>query len=97
MGIRSVQVRRFRSIENAGLRACGELNVLIGKNNSGKSNLLATIELVYRHLQNAAIAGPWETARPVDEFTGRQADTPLQVGMEFDLPQALRAEGSWTP
>jgi len=89
MKIRSIEVRRFRSIEKASLRACGGLNVLIGKNNAGKSNVLAAIELVHRHLQGAAIAGVWPTRRPLDEFTDRQANAPLQIGIEFDLPQEI--------
>lgn len=45
MGIRSVQMRRFCSVGSSGLEECGELNVLIGKNNAGKSNALGAIEL----------------------------------------------------
>jgi predicted ATP-dependent endonuclease of OLD family len=48
MRIRSIEMRRFRSIESASLQACGGLNVLIGKNNAGKSNVLAAIELVHQ-------------------------------------------------
>jgi putative ATP-dependent endonuclease of the OLD family len=89
MRIRSIEIRRFRSIERASLQACGGLNVLIGKNNAGKSNVLAAIELVHRHLQAGTIAGVWSTRRPLDEFTDRQVDAPLQIGVEFDLPQRL--------
>lgn len=89
MRVQSIEIRRFRSIERASLQACGGLNVLIGKNNAGKSNVLAAIELVHRHLQAGTIAGVWPTRRPLDEFTDRRTDAPLQIGMEFDLPQAL--------
>ncbi|MFJ9076814.1 ATP-dependent nuclease [Streptomyces sp. NPDC102278] len=44
MRIDSVRVAGFRSIENTSLDSCGKLNVLIGKNNSGKSNLLIGIK-----------------------------------------------------
>ena len=63
--------------------------MLIGKNNAGKSNVLASIELVHRHLQAGTIAGMWPTRRPLDEFTDRHLDAPLQIGIEFDLPQML--------
>jgi putative ATP-dependent endonuclease of OLD family len=89
MRIRAIEVRRFRSIERGSLTECGGLNVMIGKNNSGKSNLLATIDLVHRHLWEGSIAGPWPAARPLDEFTDRQPHTPLQIGIECDLPSDL--------
>jgi putative ATP-dependent endonuclease of OLD family len=89
MNIRSLEVRRFRSIEKTVLTNCGGLNVLIGKNNAGKSNILSTIDLMYRHLSRATIAGPWNTPRPADEFTDRNCETPLQIGIEFDLPPHL--------
>jgi putative ATP-dependent endonuclease of the OLD family len=65
------------------------LNVLIGKNNAGKSNVLSTIDLMHRHLSGAAIAGPWNTPRPADEFTDRNCETPLQIGIEFEFPSHL--------
>lgn len=89
MRIRAVSVRRFRSIERAGLAGCGGLNVLIGKNNSGKSNLLSTIDLAHGHLHGTSIAGPWNSQRPVDEFTNRNCEEPVQIGLEFELPADL--------
>ncbi|MFJ7055195.1 AAA family ATPase [Streptomyces albidoflavus] len=44
MRIDSVRISEFRSIKSASLDACGQLNVLIGKNNSGKSNLLIAVK-----------------------------------------------------
>lgn len=84
--IRSLQIRGFRSIENSGLDQCGGLNVLIGKNNAGKSNVLSAIELVVLHLKQGRVAGSWPTARPTAEFTDRDQTKPLRIGMEFDLP-----------
>lgn len=51
MIIRSVHVRHFRSIAATGLAPCEELNVLIGKNNAGKSNILGAIGLLLNHLR----------------------------------------------
>ena len=89
MKIRAIEIRRFRSIEKTVLTSCGGLNVLIGKNNAGKSNILSTIDLMHRHLSSATIAGSWDTPRPGDEFTDRDCKTPLQIGIEFDLPSHL--------
>ena len=92
MRIRSINVRRFRSIERSGLAQCGGLNVLIGKNNAGKSNVLSTIDLMHRHLQRGAIAGPWQVQRPADEFTDRQTTRPIQIGIVFDLTEEVSLE-----
>ena len=81
MKIRAIEIRRFRSIEQTVLANCGGLNVLIGKNNAGKSSILSTINLMHTHLSKATIASLWDTPRPADQFTDRACETPLQ--MEF--------------
>ena len=95
MKILSVYVRHFRSVESTELLRCGGLNVLIGKNNAGKSNLLSAIEHVLNHLKRGAVSAPWAVRRPVEEFTDRDRTSPIQFGIQFDLPgvtnEALRA------
>jgi hypothetical protein len=96
VGIRSVQIRGFRSIANSSLDKCGPLNILIGKNNAGKSNVLAAIELVLVHLGQGRVAGSWPVPRrPKGEFTERNVMNPLRLAIEFDLPpdinEGLRA------
>ena len=86
MGIRSVQIRGFRSIASSGLDKCGALNTLIGKNNAGKSNILGAIELVLLHLKEGRVAGSWPGARRAKaEFTDSDESKPLRIGIEFDL------------
>jgi AAA15 family ATPase/GTPase len=63
MRIQSLEVRRFRSIEKTVLTNCGGSNVLIGKNNAGKSNILSTIEV--RVLSRTGC-----TARPKIYYSG---------------------------
>ena len=97
MHIRAIHARRFRSIESTSLKDCGGLNVLIGKNNAGKSDVLATIDVALTHLRRGCISGLWETnRRPQDEFCDRQLGRSLQLGIEFDLAEntngALRDE-----
>jgi hypothetical protein len=55
MRINSIQVGHFRSIEMGSLVSCGGLNVLIGKNNAGKSNLLSAIEIFLRQLRRGVL------------------------------------------
>jgi AAA15 family ATPase/GTPase len=84
--IKSLHVRNYRSIEAASIENCGHLNVFIGKNNAGKSNLLATINLIFQHLKSKAIVSKWDTQRPRDEFTDKDPTKLLQIGVEFHLP-----------
>jgi len=89
VGIRSVQIRGFRSIANSGLDKCGPLNILIGKNNAGKSNVLGAIELVLKHLQQGRVTGPWDVPRPKNQFTDSDQSTTLRIGIELDLPTEI--------
>lgn len=89
MRIRGIHVRRYRSLARTSIRNCGPLNVFIGKNNSGKSNILSTITLVQSHLRRGTIAGAWDSSRAIDEFTDRETQAPLQIGIDFDLPKPL--------
>jgi putative ATP-dependent endonuclease of the OLD family len=88
--ITSVHVRRFRSLLRSDLTGCGALNVLIGKNNSGKSNLLAAIDTAFSHFKTTEIAAAWSTSgRAQDEFTNRDTREPLQIGLEFEIDQGF--------
>ncbi len=51
MRIKAVKLSQFRSVANASMSECGGLNILIGKNNAGKSNLLSAIEVALGHLR----------------------------------------------
>jgi putative ATP-dependent endonuclease of the OLD family len=92
MKLLSLHVRRFRSVRAASLPNCGPLNVLIGKNNAGKSNLLETIELLFSHLRRGTIAGSWRPPRPLDEFVDRDSTLPIQIGAELELTSEANSE-----
>lgn len=92
MRIRAIQIRHFRSIANAGLINCGGLNVLIGKNNAGKSNLLAAIELLLRHLRRGLLASIQSSRRVIDQFTDRYTSQPYRIAVEFELPASVNTE-----
>ncbi len=89
MRIKNVQVRHFKSIENSGLTNCGGLNVLIGKNNAGKSNLLAAIEACLFHLKRGLIATILTPRRAIEQFTDRETNKQYRIAIEFELPTAL--------
>lgn len=90
MRIESVHLRRFRGLESASLTDCAGLNVLIGRNNAGKSSVLAAIETGLSQLASGKIASIWATRnRPIDEFTRRNATEPLQIGISFHFDRDL--------
>lgn len=47
MQLESLEIEHFRSIEKIALPALGSLNVLIGKNNAGKSNILSAVDVFF--------------------------------------------------
>jgi putative ATP-dependent endonuclease of OLD family len=85
MLIRGVQIRHFRSIETVCLEPCGDLNILIGKNSAGKSNILSAINLLFTHLKGGNIAGSWISPRLHSEFNNRVTATPVRIGIEVEL------------
>jgi len=83
MYIKTVLIRNYRSIRRSALENCGDLNVLVGKNNAGKSNVLSAIELMLDHLATQKIASTWRVTRVEDQFTHRDTRHTADVGVEF--------------
>jgi putative ATP-dependent endonuclease of the OLD family len=48
MRVEAVSILRLRSLANVQLEDCGNFNVLIGKNNSGKSSVLSAIDAFFK-------------------------------------------------
>src|SRR5258705_245962 len=90
--IRSVQVRHFRSIENSGLEKCGGLNVLIGKNNAGESNLIAAIEICLRHFKRGIPSAILSFRRATEQITDRHTSKTYRIAVEFELPVHVNTE-----
>jgi predicted ATP-dependent endonuclease of OLD family len=77
--LEKVTIERFRSIEKAKIKGCGGFNVLIGKNNSGKSNILSAMRSFFDLVQggNAVTLDP-----PVGEeidFFERATQQPIDI------------------
>jgi putative ATP-dependent endonuclease of the OLD family len=88
--IKNIHIRNFRSLAKTAVPNCGGLNVLIGKNNAGKSSVLAVVPMVVNHLAQGRIATAWATPRPVEQFTNRESHRALQIGIEFALSESQR-------
>ena len=48
MKVEAINISNFRSVSSCELGDCSGFNVLIGKNNSGKSNILSAIDAFFR-------------------------------------------------
>jgi len=89
--IRNLHIRNFRSLERASILDCGSLNVLIGKNNAGKSSALIAIPMLFEHLSAGRIVSSWRTDRYPEQFTHRERERVLQFGVELSLSESTKA------
>lgn len=55
MILTKVAIEGFRSVEKLELTDCGNFNVLIGRNNTGKSNILSAIQGFFSHINAKSI------------------------------------------
>ena len=58
MKLRTIDIRGYRSIECVSIADCGGFNVLIGKNNAGKSNILAALRGFFECISGGAVVTP---------------------------------------
>ncbi|MFC6483110.1 ATP-dependent endonuclease [Streptomyces goshikiensis] len=80
MKLEAISATGFRSISNAGLESCGELNVLIGKNNSGKSNILTAIKFFFDFFNSEGeVATVTPDVRKATDWHGREMDSPVCI------------------
>jgi putative ATP-dependent endonuclease of OLD family len=88
--LESVQIKRFRSVESGELARCGDFNVLIGKNNSGKSNILSAIYAFFHYIGSGnAVSLKSPSLRDVD-FFGKKTDLSIEINLIFSLLLAER-------
>ena len=76
MQVRSVEIENFRGIEETRLEDCGELNVLVGRNNSGKSTILDAINDIFAMIRIGGVV---------------QLDSPLARATNFGVVRTKSA------
>ncbi len=100
MKISTIQIRNYRSIKDAKI-ALGDMTVLLGKNNEGKSNLLMAVNVAITTLQEYANMRQrrvlitryslrdeiyrWERDYPISEQKGKKRDKKTVFVLEFVL------------
>ena len=82
--IKSVAIRGFRSIHDQSISGLGHLNAVVGKNSSGKSNLLRALNLFFtgEPQPGQALAFP----RDLHERPKSRKKKRIEVAVEFELP-----------
>jgi putative ATP-dependent endonuclease of the OLD family len=91
--VSSIDVRGFRSIDHAALSECGALNVLIGKNNSGKSNLLSAMQIFFGFLKESTLVA--SAKPPIGEATDwfeRKTEDPVILTASLALTEDEMAQ-----
>jgi predicted ATP-dependent endonuclease of OLD family len=85
MKLEAVNIKNFRSIQEVTLEECGGFNVIVGKNNAGKSNILRVINIFFESLKNGEIlVFDLSIGKPID-FHQQLIETPIEITMFFQL------------
>lgn len=90
MRVTTVEVENFRSVKSASLSNCGGFNVLIGKNNSGKSNLLSAISVFFGCITDGNVVAIRPPIGRTIDFFNRVVESPIRVRLHFRLDESER-------
>jgi putative ATP-dependent endonuclease of the OLD family len=85
MKLSAIYIRNFRSVKDARIEDIDNFNVLIGKNNSGKSNLLAAIHAFFQILSNGSLVSSQPVIGNLSDFTQRDSSVPISLCARFVL------------
>ena len=88
MKVASVCIKNFRSISSGQLECCGDFNVLIGKNNSGKSNILSAIDAFFSAIRSGDIICLDPNINSDLDFYNKDFESPAEVILSFSLSKA---------
>lgn len=90
MQLETIHISNYRSINKVSLVDCGGFNVLIGKNNAGKSNILLAIDLFFQALRGGqpVVVQP-KLTRASDHHSAKR-EQPIEITFDFRLSLAER-------
>ena len=90
MKLETVSIKRFRSIKSVQLVNCGRFNVLIGKNNSGKSNILSGIGAFFTCIRDNSVVTLAPPVKQEIDFFEKRTELPIEIAVTFSLSLAER-------
>ncbi|MEM1611231.1 MAG: AAA family ATPase [Sulfolobales archaeon] len=98
--VRRIHISNFKSIKNLDLDLMPGINVLVGKNASGKSNILEAIYFMYKAFVEAAEKVPYKPHipnywSPLDVIYGKDPNLPVEMGLVFDYYWPVHEKESW--
>ena len=68
--LNSLEIRKFRGFQHLQIERLGRVNLIVGKNNVGKSNLLEALQMyAQRASTSTTISEMMETSQPSKEIT----------------------------
>src|SRR5437016_1823385 len=67
MFLRALEIKNYRSLENVSLPSLSNFNVLVGRNNSGKSSVFSALALLNNVIHGSTVN--WATAFTTLDFT----------------------------
>ena len=82
--IRSVEVEKFRSCDSVELSRLGDVTVLVGVNNSGKSNILRALHLFFNDETDTGTFLNFDVDYHIGPPSKKKKS--IRVSVEFDLP-----------
>src|ERR1700693_4606729 len=90
MYLETVSIKNYRSIEAVELSRFGGLNILIGKNNAGKSNILNAVYAVFTCIRGGRVVVPHPLISNELNFFSKNTSDPIEIRLEFSLALAER-------
>lgn len=92
MKLNSVTIRNFKSIESLSVDKFGNFNVFIGKNNSGKSNILSAINYCFQCIKNKEFLNLNPPVGEEIDFFNKVYKTPIEIHLSFLLSSETKAK-----
>jgi putative ATP-dependent endonuclease of the OLD family len=89
--LESLRVANFRSIDNIALVECGSFNVLIGKNNSGKSTILSALYAFFGAIKGGALVSIDPPVGSRLDFHKSRKQAPIELAATFRLDSNERS------
>ena len=90
MNLTRLHIKNFRSLENVELRGLKQFNVLIGKNNSGKSSFFSALRFLSGIVGNRPI---YTLGNNI--ITDFSKEVVLEMALEFQPSEQERKEIIW--
>ena len=92
MKVEAIWISNFRSVASCELGSCNGFNVLIGKNNSGKSNILSAIHAFFQVVRDGDIVSLDPPIGKDIDFHKKNVEARAEVTLIFALSESERSE-----